>query len=300
MAHEDDVPPLEDMSEAFSTCMKIRDEKKREQQNVTTKREVLTVTEDSESQRLKRIEKLLGKEQPCTVPKPNAPAPDSKPKETKKEKETFGGFKKGFFDSPKQSSKKMTVKKESIPTISKKVDEKKNVLPEVQDAVKQQIPLLDSKQWMTEELLSKIMAHPKLSKQFTDPRFSEVIGKLQSNPEEVMRASASNPEMREFIQNFCAIMGDHFTQLGEKQSSQEKAQSAGNAGGMTPADQKKMEAILSDNEISQILKSPDVQMFFRNLKEDPVKAQRMLKTADSAFRYKIQKLVDVGLLQMAV
>ena len=72
---------------------------------------------------------------------------------------------------------------------------------------------------MTEELLSKIMAHPKLSKQFTDPRFSEVIGKLQSNPEEVMRASASNPEMREFIQNFCAIMGDHFTQLGEKQSS---------------------------------------------------------------------------------
>ena len=52
------------MSEAFSTCMKIRDEKKREQQNVTTKREVLTVTEDSESQRMKRIEKLLGKEQP--------------------------------------------------------------------------------------------------------------------------------------------------------------------------------------------------------------------------------------------
>ena len=39
----------------------------------------------------------------------------------------------------------MTVKKESIPTISKKVDEKKNVLPEVQDAVKQKIPLLDSK-----------------------------------------------------------------------------------------------------------------------------------------------------------
>ena len=76
--------------------------------------------------------------------------------------------------------------------------------------------------WVTEDLLAKIMAHPKLSKQFTDPRFSEVINKFQSNPEEVMRTCGNNPEMKEFIQNFCSIMGEHFTEMGDRQQQQQQ------------------------------------------------------------------------------
>ena len=32
----------------------------------------------------------------------------------------------------------------------------------------------------------------------------------------------NNKELREFIQEFCALMGDHFTKLGEKQEVQVK------------------------------------------------------------------------------
>ena len=61
------------------------------------------------------------------------------------------------------------------------------------------------------------MANPKLSKQFTDPRFSKAIAQFQSNPEHVMAMCQNNPEMREFIQEFCGIMGNHFTDYADKQ-----------------------------------------------------------------------------------
>lgn len=72
-------------------------------------------------------------------------------------------------------------------------------------------------EWVTDDLLSKIMSHPKLGKQFMDPRFSEAIAKFQTNPREVMASCESNPELREFIQEFCDIMGNHFTMLSEAQ-----------------------------------------------------------------------------------
>ena len=71
--------------------------------------------------------------------------------------------------------------------------------------------------WVTEDLLTKIMKHPKLSKQFMDPRFSKAIEKFQTNPREVMEMCSTNEELREFIQQFCALMGDHFTGLADAQ-----------------------------------------------------------------------------------
>lgn len=40
---------------------------------------------------------------------------------------------------------------------------------------------------------------------------------FQSNPEHVMSTCQTNDELREFIQEFCAIMGEHFTTLADQQ-----------------------------------------------------------------------------------
>ena len=71
-------------------------------------------------------------------------------------------------------------------------------------------------EWVTEDLLSKILKHPKLAKQFMDPRFSQAIEKFQKNPQEVMEMCKTNAELKEFIQEFCALMGDHFTGLADQ------------------------------------------------------------------------------------
>ena len=76
--------------------------------------------------------------------------------------------------------------------------------------------------WVTDNLLEKVTKNPKLAKQFADPNFSEAIQLFQSNPQKVMEMCQNNEELREFIQEFCALMGDHFTKLGEKQETQVK------------------------------------------------------------------------------
>ena len=60
------------------------------------------------------------------------------------------------------------------------------------------------------------MQHPKLSKQFLDPRFSQAIDKFQKNPREVMEMCQTNEELREFIQEFCSLMGEHFTLMADQ------------------------------------------------------------------------------------
>lgn len=68
---------------------------------------------------------------------------------------------------------------------------------------------------MTEDLLKKIEDNPILSKAFTDPAFSDVLEEFHRNPEESMKRA--NPEVRKFLQEFCSLMGDHFTSLGSSQ-----------------------------------------------------------------------------------
>ena len=56
----------------------------------------------------------------------------------------------------------------------------------------------------------------------TDPNFMKMLENFHSNPGEVMRKYASNPEMSQFLKEFCALMGDHFTQLADKEETAEK------------------------------------------------------------------------------
>ena len=71
--------------------------------------------------------------------------------------------------------------------------------------------------WVTESLLEKIKRHPLLSRALTDPHLAEVLSRFQSNPKEALQLSAGNPEMQHFLKEFCNLMGDHFTELADKE-----------------------------------------------------------------------------------
>mmetsp|Transcript_35989 Transcript_35989/g.114668 ORF Transcript_35989/g.114668 Transcript_35989/m.114668 type:complete len:329 (+) Transcript_35989:377-1363(+) len=77
--------------------------------------------------------------------------------------------------------------------------------------------------WVTPELLSKIAADPLLRKAFTDPRYTDAMSALQTDPKAAMAKYGHIDEMRTFMQSFMKLMGNHFTALVEKQQASEQA-----------------------------------------------------------------------------
>ena len=72
--------------------------------------------------------------------------------------------------------------------------------------------------WITEDLLSKIEKNPQLMKQLEDPRFSQALSAFQANPQKALLAVQNDSEVKEFIQEFCGLLGEHFTTLGEEET----------------------------------------------------------------------------------
>ncbi|XP_076090305.1 uncharacterized protein LOC143062524 [Mytilus galloprovincialis] len=65
----------------------------------------------------------------------------------------------------------------------------------------------------------------------------------------------------------------------------------------TAEDKNKMQDILSQPDVMNVLMDPWIQNLFHVLRNDPESGQRMLLDADSEKKKKIKKLVDVGMLQ---
>ena len=61
--------------------------------------------------------------------------------------------------------------------------------------------------WVTEDLLTKIMKDPTLSKRLTDPTFMAAILEFQRNPKAAMQRYHNNKDMQQFLQQFCGLMG---------------------------------------------------------------------------------------------
>lgn len=278
-------PPLEDLGESFHRLLKPKPAKHKREVN-TKLNEYLEVTCDEENRKVKNIQKLMTEN---SVQVENSEISGLKKKQ---KNDTFCGFKKGFLlqEKSKPPATQTEKKEDAVIVKKKKENEKdKNVLPEVQQAMKSQVPLLQS-----QDLLQKILSHPKLSKQFTDPRFSEAIQQLQTNPQHVMQMCQTNAELREFIQEFCAIMGEHFTGMADVQekaavfSSKSKKPHKREKSDETAActrpslssdeDDKKMQEILADPEIVSILQTPEIQHLFTVMRSNPNEGPRKTKT----------------------
>ncbi|XP_070567548.1 uncharacterized protein [Ptychodera flava] len=249
---------------------------------------------------------------------------------------TFAGMKKGFLfgsgsgtkPKPKSQAKSTSAAKaeDDIPFIKAKDvsvggTSKAQPIPEVQEALRSSNPLLQSKGWITDELLSTIEKRPDLMRKLADPKFSEALAKFQANPQLASREYESNTEVQKFLTDFSGILGEHFTKLAYEDLVKPSQQPSGDqvrpgdirtregAGAdikeqrdhpePSADDMKQMQDILSKPDIQAALQDPKIQNLIELLRTRPDDAQRIIRTADSEMKQKIQKLVDAGLLAFA-
>lgn len=295
---DNDVPPLEDMSELIHQVNKLR--------------------EDASVERLSEQSAKTADTQPKKKAEPSTQG--LKPAQSEK---TFGGFKKGFLTNPKPkkgnptASSKPTKKDADIPIIKPKNPEQKAKgmeIPEVQEAMKSNsIPSLENKDWITEDLLKKIEGNPSLAKMLMDPKFTAALAQVKTDPMKALGMLESNPEMQKGLQEFSGILGEHFTALGNSSAEMKTTNPQQSNIGLTersstrqqpavppsPEDEAKMQEILSDPEVMKILQDHQIQRFLTMMKTNPDAAQLEVKSATPEMRAKIQKLVEVGLLGFA-
>ena len=52
-----------------------------------------------------------------------------------------------------------------------------------------------------------------------DPRFSQALMRIQSDPKAAWELLEGNAELQKVLKDFCGLMGDHLTKLGDGISS---------------------------------------------------------------------------------
>lgn len=83
--------------------------------------------------------------------------------------------------------------------------------------------------------------------------------------------------MRVFLQDFCSLMGDHFTELADKEEKINAATGKGATPLITevsdPSDEVKAKELLDKPEIKELLVDQEVQTLLHLLKTNPDAAQ---------------------------
>ncbi|KAJ8027029.1 hypothetical protein HOLleu_32043 [Holothuria leucospilota] len=323
---DDDVPPLDDMTDLLEQVKQIQ--KSRETcTKPTTSAPPASLARSSLA--TTKIEKASNDH---TVKKSNEDKQEVALSKSRKDGDNFMGMKKGFLldgfgsEKSKNISKSKTTKSppkskvEDIPVIKpKQGEQEKYRIQEVQDAMKKMTPLLQNSDWITSDLLEKVEKHPRLAQQMANPDFARVLTKVEKDPEGATRELQNNPQLQDVFKDFCSILGDHFTSLSDQspssstQNSKQYSQGSGiqtrEAPGIdmtvrsssspnqpTADDEIKMKAILSDPEVFNIFSDERMKELMDALKFNPEKAQGMIQRADPEMKKKIQKLIDVGLL----
>ena len=158
--------------------------------------------------------------------------------------------------------------------------------------------------WMTPELMAKIAANPLLRKGFTDPRCQQAMSEMQTNPTEAMQKYGGNPEMRNFLQAFMKLMGEHFTALADKEDEEKKKQQEAQAmmqPALTPEQKKAQEVAqqaMADPEVRAIVAEPKIQELLANMQSGkPFELEHAMRTDPDVVR-KLRKLSQAGLLNM--
>lgn len=197
---------------------------------------------------------------------------------------------------------------DSMPTLRADQDAKAKSLqlPELQSALEADqaeaarfgIPQKSKNEWMTPDLLQKIAANPLLRKAFTDPRCQQAMAEMQTNPQEAMKKYGDNPQMREFLQAFMKLMGEHFTALADKQDAERKA---AEEAALTPEQRKAKEVAetaMQDEEVRKIVQDPKVQQLLAQMQMGrPFELEQAMKSDPDLVR-KLRKLSEAGLINM--
>ena len=76
-----------------------------------------------------------------------------------------------------------------------------------------------SDDWLSDDLLRGIQTNEKINSKLNNPQFMAAFSEFQTNPQAAAKKYGDNAEMKEFIQEFSGLMGNHFTSLAEKQEA---------------------------------------------------------------------------------
>lgn len=207
-------------------------------------------------------------------------------------------------------------------------------LQEVQKAMKDENAwqTFSNTEWSSPDLLDKISKNPKLLARMADPKFTAALEALRDNPQEAMKKFKDHKDVTEFLNEFCSILGEHFTALGEKQQQQQQQQPIENCPSrkelneedvgpiafgaiqrekerkargeksvteddMNKEEQVKYEAVMKDEELTKILMDMNMQKVLQECSTIPGKMQMYMRHEE--YGMKLRKLIQAGLLRVA-
>ena len=167
--------------------------------------------------------------------------------------------------------------------------------------------------WATTELMEKVNKNPKLQRFINDERYVRLLESLKKDPKKTLMSLQNQPEVLATLNEFCQLMGDHFTRLGEdkneerrrklgpleKEALEKHKKRSGKIGweeSVSKEEQDRVEAILADRDISSILMDPDMQMIIKECGEMPGKMHYFMKSEE--YGPKLKKLIHAGLLKI--
>ena len=214
------------------------------------------------------------------------------------------GLKKGFL-SGGPARKQKPSSDEAVPTVRANAAAKAKSLelPELAQAAQAEAAKVGGgggNSWMTPELLQKIASKPLLRKAFTDPRYQAAMTEMQTNPQAAMQKYADVPEMREFLQSFMALMGEHFGALADKQEEEKRASEAAQPV-LTPEQQKAQDVAqraMADPEVREIIADPRIQKLLQDMQSGrPFELDAAARSDPDVVR-KLRKLSAAGLIGM--
>ena len=131
--------------------------------------------------------------------------------------------------------------------------------------------------------MHKIESNPKLARHLANPRMAEALHKFQTDQATAMKQYQSDAEVQEFFHEFCSVMGDHFTKLADTTEAKPKGTEFITKtfycecfiAAPACAEDKRVEELLSDEDVQSALLDSYVQNFISLLKKDPEKAHRL-------------------------
>ena len=122
-------------------------------------------------------------------------------------------------------------------------------------------------------------------------------------PAEAMQKYGSNPQVSEFFRQFCGIMGEHLSEIGDKEEAAKPkaggaAQQQQMAPAISPEDQAKLDAALAKPEVQAALQDPRITKMIEDLKLRPEMAPQITGDVmkNPELMRKVQVLVRNGIL----
>jgi len=192
---------------------------------------------------------------------------------------------------------------------------------EVQDAMANTFSKqLAQGQWATPDLMERITKNPRLMAGMMNPKFTVALEALQKNPKKALHQFQNHPEIMNFLREFCDVMGNHFTLLGEEEEGKEKIDEKNveigplakkalkkerilKAEGKQACDkelnqkeQKKLDAVMADQDLTSLLMDPNMQRVMQECFM-PGNMQKYMQHPD--YGPKLRKMIQAGLLQIA-